>query len=569
MRPVRRPGRAGRRAARPLRRPGGPAMIALTLAEVAAAVDGRLVGRRPGRPGHRHGRVRLPQGAPRRALRRVPRREGRRPRLRGGAVAAGAVAVLGSPAQVRRRADGAGRRRARRDGPAGPRGGRPAARADRDRADRLVRQDHHQGPDRPAHRPARGRRWRRPARSTTSWGTRTRRCRPGRTPATWCWRRAPAGSGHIRYLCDVVPPRISVVLNVGRRAHRRVRLGGGDRRWPRASWSRRCPPTGWPCSTPTTRWSTRWPSRTAARVVRYGEAADADVRAVDVTLDERGRPSYTLVTPEGSRAGAARADRPAPGRQLAGRRGGGPGAGHAAGRAGRRAGRAGAGLDPPDGRLRPPRRGDGDRRLVQRQPGVDGGRAAGAGRHAGRAGVRSRCSATWPSWATFERDGHAEVGRLAAELGVDRLLVVGEPAAPIHEGATAVANWGGESVLLTDQAAAVEVLRGELRPGDVVLVKGSRYRTWEVADALRDARRRRAGDARRVRAVIVAIGGRVPRLAVLHPDRDQGLHPAQGRPADPGRGPGHAPGQEGHARRWAAWSSSWPRSSRTWPGTSP
>jgi UDP-N-acetylmuramoyl-tripeptide--D-alanyl-D-alanine ligase len=85
----------------------------------------------------------------------------------------------------------------------------------------------------------------------------------------------------------------------------------------------------------------------------------------------------------------------------------------------------------------------------------------------------------------YERDGHAEVGRLAAELGVDRLLVVGEPAAPIHEGATAVGNWGGESVLLTDQAAAVEVLRGELRPGDVVLVKGSRYRTWEVADALR------------------------------------------------------------------------------------
>jgi len=64
-------------------------------------------------------------------------------------------------------------------------------------------------------------------------------------------------------------------------------------------------------------------------------------------------------------------------------------------------------------------------------------------------------------------------------------LVVGEAAAPIHEGATSVRDWEGESVQLTDQAGAVEVLRGDLRPGDVVLVKGSRYRTWEVADALR------------------------------------------------------------------------------------
>jgi UDP-N-acetylmuramoyl-tripeptide--D-alanyl-D-alanine ligase len=86
----------------------------------------------------------------------------------------------------------------------------------------------------------------------------------------------------------------------------------------------------------------------------------------------------------------------------------------------------------------------------------------------------------------FERAGHEEVGRLAAELGVDRLFVVGEPAAPIRDGAATVETWGGEPVLVTDQTAAVEALLGELRPGDVVLVKGSRYRTWEIADALRD-----------------------------------------------------------------------------------
>jgi UDP-N-acetylmuramoyl-tripeptide--D-alanyl-D-alanine ligase len=40
-------------------------------------------------------------------------------------------------------------------------------------------------------------------------------------------------------------------------------------------------------------------------------------------------------------------------------------------------------------------------------------------------------------------------------------------------------------VVVSDQDAAVAWLRGELRPGDVVLVKGSRYRTWAVADQLR------------------------------------------------------------------------------------
>jgi UDP-N-acetylmuramoyl-tripeptide--D-alanyl-D-alanine ligase len=40
-------------------------------------------------------------------------------------------------------------------------------------------------------------------------------------------------------------------------------------------------------------------------------------------------------------------------------------------------------------------------------------------------------------------------------------------------------------VLVTDQEAAVALLRAELLPRDVVLVKGSRYRTWDVVDALR------------------------------------------------------------------------------------
>jgi len=92
---------------------------------------------------------------------------------------------------------------------------------------------------------------------------------------------------------------------------------------------------------------------------------------------------------------------------------------------------------------------------------------------------------------SFEREGHAGVGRLAVELGVDRVVVVGGFAAPIQHGADTVRTWKGESVLVTDQAAAVDLLRRELTGHEVVLVKASRYRTRDVAHVLRDG----AGEA--------------------------------------------------------------------------
>jgi UDP-N-acetylmuramoyl-tripeptide--D-alanyl-D-alanine ligase len=85
----------------------------------------------------------------------------------------------------------------------------------------------------------------------------------------------------------------------------------------------------------------------------------------------------------------------------------------------------------------------------------------------------------------YEVDGHTEVGRLAAELGVDRLIAVAANAAPILSGAAAVGSWQGQATAAADQESAVAALHADLRPGDVVLVKGSRYRTWEVADSLR------------------------------------------------------------------------------------
>ncbi|MEV4201717.1 UDP-N-acetylmuramoyl-tripeptide--D-alanyl-D-alanine ligase [Micromonospora globbae] len=291
------------------------------------------------------------------------------------------------------------------------------------------------------------------------------------------------GVGHVRYLCELVPPRISVVLNVGT-SH--IGEFGSREAIAQAKGElvEALPPDGLAVLNADDDLVSAMASRTSARVVRYGEAADADVRAEDVTLDERGRPAYTLVTPEGRvPVRLALTGRHQVSNTLA------------AAAVARELGMPLAELAEALGELRliSTRRMD----VFDRPDGVtviddsynaNPGSMAVALKALAALGRGRRTVAVLGYMAElgpYERDGHAEVGRLAAELGVDRLLVVGEPAAPIHEGATAVGNWGGESVLLTDQAAAVEVLRGELRPGDVVLVKGSRYRTWEVADALR------------------------------------------------------------------------------------
>jgi UDP-N-acetylmuramoyl-tripeptide--D-alanyl-D-alanine ligase len=80
---------------------------------------------------------------------------------------------------------------------------------------------------------------------------------------------------------------------------------------------------------------------------------------------------------------------------------------------------------------------------------------------------------------------HREVGLQAAQLGVDRLVVVGPDAEPIAAGAGASAGWSGDVATVADADAAVVLLAAELLDGDVVLVKASNSeRLWRVADGL-------------------------------------------------------------------------------------
>lgn len=79
-------------------------------------------------------------------------------------------------------------------------------------------------------------------------------------------------------------------------------------------------------------------------------------------------------------------------------------------------------------------------------------------------------------------EAHRSVGEHAASLGVDLVVVVGEPARAIAEGAGEVAT------VAPDVDAAVEVLRPWLQRGDAVLVKASRgARLERVVHALTGA----------------------------------------------------------------------------------
>jgi UDP-N-acetylmuramoyl-tripeptide--D-alanyl-D-alanine ligase len=293
------------------------------------------------------------------------------------------------------------------------------------------------------------------------------------------------GPGHLSYLCGIAPPRIGVEINVGV-AH--IGEFGSVEAIARskAELVQALPAAGVAVLFADDERVRAMAGLTAAEVVLAGESDDAAVRAVDVRLDERGRASYTLVVAEGSTPVQLK---------ITGR--------HQVGNTLLAAAVARAcGMDLTDVgpalsdlRLVSTRRMD----VYDRADGVtvidDSYNANPASTTAalraltaiGQGRRRVAVLGYLAELGAHEQAGHAEVGRLAAELGVDRVVVVGDLAAPIYDGAVATADWGGVAVQVADQEAAVSLLRQELRPGDVVLVKGSRYRTWGIADALREA----------------------------------------------------------------------------------
>jgi UDP-N-acetylmuramoyl-tripeptide--D-alanyl-D-alanine ligase len=80
---------------------------------------------------------------------------------------------------------------------------------------------------------------------------------------------------------------------------------------------------------------------------------------------------------------------------------------------------------------------------------------------------------------------HDAIGRLAVRLDISRTIAVGQGARALYLGAAQEGSWADEAAWVPDAAAAIELLRGQVGAGDVVLVKASRAVGLEaVAQAL-------------------------------------------------------------------------------------
>ena len=107
------------------------------------------------------------------------------------------------------------------------------------------------------------------------------------------------GAGHIARQCQIARPSLGVVLCVGH-AHTGEFGGLAEVARAKAELPAALPAGGVALLNADDPLVLAMAGQTAARVVTFGRAPQATVRAHAVSLDERGRPAFTLVTPAGS-----------------------------------------------------------------------------------------------------------------------------------------------------------------------------------------------------------------------------------------------------------------------------
>jgi UDP-N-acetylmuramoyl-tripeptide--D-alanyl-D-alanine ligase len=296
------------------------------------------------------------------------------------------------------------------------------------------------------------------------------------------------GIGHVAMLASTAPPRIGAVLNVGS-AHLGEFGSVATIAVAKSELVQALPSAaegGVAVLNADDPLVAAMAAVTTAEVVTFGAAADATVRAQDITQDDGDRARFTLVTPEGS----APVSLGVVGAHQVGNALAAAAVGRAVGLtvAQLAAGLSGAGAASKW------------RMEVTELPGgvtlIND--AYNANPHSMKAALRSlsiigRGRRSWAvlgemaELGTATNSSHDEIGRLVVRLGIERLIVVQGPggatgaavggrtgARALHLGAHLEGSWGGESALVPDVDDALQILRDELRAGDVVLVKASR-----------------------------------------------------------------------------------------------
>ncbi|MFF4929588.1 UDP-N-acetylmuramoyl-tripeptide--D-alanyl-D-alanine ligase [Streptomyces griseofuscus] len=281
------------------------------------------------------------------------------------------------------------------------------------------------------------------------------------------------GIGHIRYLTGLTPPRIGVVLNVGT-AH--IGEFGGREQIAQAKGEiiEGLPEDGAAVLNADDPLVRAMAPRTKAKVILFGESAEADVRAENVRLTDTGQPTFRLHTPSGASDVTMR---------LYGEH-------HVSNALAAAAVAHELGMSAEEIATALSAAGSLSRWRMEVTERPDGvtivNDAYNANPESMRAALRAlaamgRGRRTWAVLGKMAELGdealaeHDAVGRLAVRLNVSKLVAVGGiEASWLQLGAYNEGSWGEESVHVSDAQAAIDLLRSELRPGDVVLVKASR-----------------------------------------------------------------------------------------------
>ena len=295
--------------------------------------------------------------------------------------------------------------------------------------------------------------------------------------------------GNIAELASIAPPSIAVVLNVGT-AHlgefgSREAIAATKAELPQA-----VPSSGVVILNVDDTAVAAMADQTAARVVRVGRTAGADVWAGPVTLDALARPRFTMHAAESQIdiALAVHGDHQVSNSLCA------AAVALECGASMEQVADALAAAGPVSRhRMQVATRGDGVTVINDAYNANPDSMQAGLKAlvwMAREGGEKRRSWAILGEMAELGDDAiseHDRIGRLAVRLDVSRLIVVGtgRSMSAMHHGAVMEGSWGSEATMVADADAALALLRAELEAGDVVLVKASNAAgLGALADAL-------------------------------------------------------------------------------------